>query len=192
PGELWVTGYSKGEQEGDNQAYNAHLQGGVWTTTQALGGSGIGTLHMESPTDGWLMRVTSLPSIHPICALPGGCGQPHTTVMHFDGTAWKQAQVGADPRAGSIVMFTHTDGWAFELVPTDAEGESIIVNLVQHYHNGHWETTPWPFGRSVAYFQIFRVSNDEAWATGETLDARGESTFTFFHYSEGVWTKYVG
>src|SRR5262249_14499165 len=29
PGELWVTGYSKGEQEGDNQAYNAHLQGGV-------------------------------------------------------------------------------------------------------------------------------------------------------------------
>src|SRR5262245_44750804 len=93
--------------------------------------------------------------------------------------------------ARSILMFTATDGWAFALVgPPFCIYEPIVVNLVQRYHNGRWETTPWPFV-DIGYFQIFRVSDSEAWAIGDKLD-QSSSDLVLFHFASGVWTQYGG
>ena len=181
PGELWTIGFREGETASSRGGpyLIAHVRAGVWTTTLAPPFVAPKSLHMVSPSDGWLAGFDDTPVIV----------THRLIVMHYDGTAWKQVSLGADRSVGYIWMFTDTDGWAL--------GGDRQQVLVLHYHNSRWETTPWPFD-GIFLEEIFRVSDDEAWAVGyNKVDATATATPSggtdiLFHFSGGVWTRYGG
>jgi hypothetical protein len=186
PDELWIVGNSSSLKRQDSTL--AHYRAGQWTTTPAPGHVLLNSLRLLSPTDGYAIGWQPQPAnANPV-------PPPPAAVLQFDGAVWKPIQTGANVAAQTVVLFDHTDGWAF-VRPPSSTGVPINppIASAQHEVGGHWQTVPWPFTDAIGIGTVVRASPGEYWATAQFQI--GPPTFGDFHwgvlhYVQGTWTAY--
>jgi hypothetical protein len=125
-----------------------HYSNGKWQTApMSLSGTFI-TLQkivMRSAHDGWIIAQDQ--NMQPGVTASGI--QKHTLLLHYDGTAWTEAQtpdVGGDASAITGMSFAGDGGWACGFVATLPDGQTIQDSdvpsygspMLWSYQNGGW------------------------------------------------------
>ena len=176
PDDVWVGGLRPPAKDDPNRIETidmAHYAHGQWTTFHLAVG-GAGWIHMNSPSDGWLVSATT-----------------PTQVLHYDGSAWQQTPFSnlLSPNNGTIV-FDANDVWTFTygLTPSTA----LPINNMRHEVGGQWQTVPWPFPDDFVRPPFTRVAPGDYWAIGvhETGTDPIIKRWVLLHYAGGAWHEY--
>jgi hypothetical protein len=186
PDELWIIGNSSTLNRQDSTL--AYYHAGQWTTTPAPDHVLLASLLLLSPTDGyaigWQPQPTNANPVPP----------PPAAVLQFDGAAWKPIQTGANVAAQTVVLFDHTDGWAFVQPPGSAGlPGNVPIASAQHEVGGHWQNVPWPFTDAIGIRPVVRASPGEYWAAAQFQigpPTEGDFYWGVLHYVQGTWTAY--
>lgn len=187
PDDLWVIGNASTLDRKDSAL--AHFQGGRWTTTPAPDHALLHTLRMLSATDGYAIGWQPWPSRWTRHS------DPPAVVLHYDGTAWQTTQTGSDPAAQTIVLFDHTDGWAFVQAPLPIPPvrANEVITSAQHKVGERWEDVYWPFSDIIHVSPIVRAAPGEYWAAALyeiPPGAHGDFHWELLHFDHGTWTEY--
>jgi hypothetical protein len=139
---------------------------GTWRQVgPVLPGDYLGSLFMDSPTDGWVM---------------GGDAYAHSIFLHIRGGSWQWASPPAvDPHGlpEIIKMRSPNDGW---LVMSNPKGaESGISTALYHFNGGTWSQVR---GVPYAVTDLAPVARGEAWIIGSNTDG----TSSLVHVQNGA------
>lgn len=194
PNDAWITGTVS---DADKTGMLAHYHGGQWTTVRVPGGTEMTRLTAASATDIWATGET----------FPNGNyfeGVAKAAVLHYDGSAWQQANLGANSRAQRVVVLAKHDIWAFGVThaASDPDIGNLTISQVQHQTSDRWQTVNLPIPDLKQITGLTRVGPDEYWAIGmyevytQQSDGHGGThgagygNTVLLHYAGGAWTQY--
>ncbi len=171
PDDLWVAGVRVPASDPNHVARvnMAHYSHGQWMTFQ-LDVYAEAWLHMNSPSDGWL-----IPNTLPI------------EVLHYDGIAWRLSPFSAHtPASGIVTVFDSGDAWTIAMNQKDPPQ----VTGMQHYVDGQWQTVQWPFPDIFLSSELTRTAPGEYWAIGAHELGGTYSRTVLLYYTGGAWHEY--
>lgn len=194
PNDAWISG--RASDFGTTGAL-AHYHNGQWTKVMVPGGTEMTRLTAVSATDIWATGETPLNGNYYE-------GVEKAAVLHYDGSAWKQVNVGASPRAQRIVVLGDHDIWAFGVThaANDPSIGNLTISLAQHQTGDRWQSVNLPITDLQQILALTPVGPDEYWAIGQyevygpnpndtaRNTAEGIGHRVLLHYANGTWTQY--
>lgn len=186
PDELWLVGNASTRRSERHASTLAHWQRGQWTTMPAPDHVLLHTLRMQSASTGyavgWQPEYAST-----------GTTRPPAVVLHFDGTAWRPIESGADPAAQHIVLFDDSDAWAFVHTAAEPLRHNPVISAVQRTEQGiagTWQSVDWPFTDVIHIGPVARVAPGEYWVAaqyGTPPEREQDFHWRVLHFAHGVW-----
>lgn len=154
--------------------------------------TGLNTLAMVSPSEGWAMG-SSLPA-EALYALEHPSDTPQTfhdtlVMMHYHNGKWQRVASSLAGYATSLSMDSSTDGWATLYNPDVIVAKGTftsppVMGHLIHYDGTSWKEVPTLGGFECGPIQALSASN--VWALCGYADSTPSSGF--FHYDGTSWT----
>ncbi|GAB4564394.1 MAG: hypothetical protein Tsb0020_14500 [Haliangiales bacterium] len=132
------------------------------------------TQAFDASETGWLLNVWG-PAPDNLYAVGGSLEEG--LIMHYDGSAWSELDLGADVDVPLL-------NWTYGFGPDDITVVGA-TGTVLHWDGATWEQQPTPTDQNL--WGVWGASSDDMWAVGGAGREAGQATI--LHYDGETWTK---
>jgi alpha-tubulin suppressor-like RCC1 family protein len=143
-----------------------------------------------SGTDAWTVGFSGLDNSQPLAE-------------HFDGRAWKIAQLPLPTGATSgqlngVDELSPADVWAVGQITATVSGNTLTTTLAEHFNGSTWAIVPTPNPATNANSTdeldaIGGTGPDDLWAAGSVFNFSAQTiTLLFEHYNGTTWKVVAG
>lgn len=182
PSDAWAVGYREAES-GTNAPVAERFDGAAWRATAVPGHAGAGQLDAVLPRSA--KDVWAIGSWNDAAA-----GQDRALAQHFDGTAWHDTELPAEParRSAYPLALAGTGGevWAVGATAEDRVGSP--APLAYRWDGARWTSVPTDdTGGDALLSGLTGDGSGGLWAVGVAYGAQGEGRPLVQHWDGAAW-----